>query len=84
MPSQNLPKPNLPGQLHQDNSSLQSAMKPDENIQMPARTVFSQQAASTTPAAPAAIQPQQLQKPSQPQVVPGGLARENQEVRHLI
>lgn len=65
MPSQNLPKPNLPGQANQLNQAASQSVPPADS-----QTIFSQQ--STAPA-----QPQQLQTPPQAQTVPGGLSREN-------
>lgn len=83
MPSQNLPKPNLPGQINQSASSVL-----DQNAQAPAmtptatttvtpstensQTVFSQETAK-----PQQLQTQQLPKSPQAQTVPGGLSREN-------
>lgn len=68
MPSQNLPKPNLPGQSNQS-ISPSAPIEP----QVSSQTIFSQQpVAGSQPQ-----QPQQLQTPPQAQVVPGGLSREN-------
>lgn len=67
MPSQNLPKPNLPGQSSPVSQS-DAVSQLNALTQANAQTVFSQ----TAP------QPQQLQKTNfGAQVVPGGLSREN-------
>lgn len=66
MPSQNLPKPNLPGQTNPVSSTI-SPVDSQISSQINSQTIFSQKP----------IQPQQLQKPPQAQTVPGGLSREN-------
>lgn len=66
MPSQNLPKPNLPGQTNPVSSTI-SPVDSQISSQINSQTIFSQKPS----------QPQQLQKPPQAQTVPGGLSREN-------
>lgn len=66
MPSQNLPKPNLPGQANPASPTI-SPVDSQISSQINSQTIFSQKP----------IQPQQLQKPPQAQTVPGGLSREN-------
>ncbi len=63
MPSQNLPKPNLPGQKPQDNSS-------QSNVAVPP-------SAAPNQSGPQSVFEQKPMQIRQTQVVPGGLSREN-------
>ena len=74
MPSQNLPKPNLPGQPSQVNPAV---LPVDVPVDVPVDAQISSQIDSQTIFSQKPAQLQQLQKPPQAQVVPGGLSREN-------
>lgn len=76
MPSQNLPKPNLPGQTSPNTAPVspvppvQPASNPQVNQTANPQTVFSQAPVQTQA-------PTQVKVASQAQVIPGGLSREN-------
>ncbi len=76
MPSQNLPKPNLPGQVGQSTSQLASQPTSQSVAQpMQTQTVFNSSLASTSDiTSQSPVKPVQIR---QSQIVPGGLSREN-------
>ncbi len=79
MPSQNLPKPNLPGQL-QTKPVTAAQPNPPTPPQAPVanQTVFSAPTPSLQPSQPSQpLQSTQLTQAPMPQVVPAGLSREN-------